>query len=119
MNYKIDRKNRDVSSLNFKIIFPKGRGIGDIEDVKFIVKLTEDTPLANALITKTLLGSTISLLNQNSAVVSFVTSDYDNLSLGIIYKAGLFCKWTDQSDFDENVESLFDFEIKQNFDNNN
>ena len=120
MKNKILRINRDVSDLNFIIRFPKDKTISDIEDVIFLVKLIDSTPLENALISKTLSNSEITLLNKDIVKVSTWTiQDYDLLEIDYLYEAALFCKWTGDSDFDENVEQLFDFQLEQNFHNNN
>jgi len=116
---KIIRIFRDESTLNFTIRFPKGKTYSDIEDVIFMVKETDDTPLASALITKLFSNSDITLIAPSSALVKFNTADYDNLEIDTLYRAALFCKWTGNNDFDENVERLFDFQIEQNFHNNN
>ena len=120
MKNKILRINRDVSDLNFIIRFPKGKTIADIEDVIFLVKLTDSTPLSSALISKTLSASEITLVNKDIAkVTEWTLADYDGLEIDCLYEAALFCKWSGDSDFDENVEQLFDFQLEQNFHNNN
>ncbi len=120
MKSKILRINNDVSDLNFVIRFPEGKTISDIEDIIFLVKAEDDTPLIDALISKTLSNSEIELSNQDIAkVTTWVTTDYDDLEIDVLYVAALFCKWTGDSDFDENVEQLFDFQLEQNFHNNN
>lgn len=119
MNNKIIRINRDESELKFAIKFPKGKTISDVEDVIFLVKAKEETPLVSALILKLKSTSKIELVSPNMAVVLFETADYNNLEVGVLYKAALFCKWTGKNDFDENVEQLFDFQLIQNFHNNN
>lgn len=120
MKNNILRINRDVSDLNFIIRFPKGKTISDIQDVIFLVKLKDSTPLEEALISKTLSDSEITLANKDIVtVVSWSTSDYDDLEIDFLYEAALFCKWTGDSDFDENVEQTFDFQLEQNFHNNN
>lgn len=119
MNNKIFRINRDESKLKFVIKFPKGKTISDVEDVVFLVKTNDDTALASALITKLKSTSKIELVNPDIALVSFDVNDYNNLTVGTLYKAALFCKWTGNTDFDENVERIFDFQVTQNFHNNN
>lgn len=116
---KIERVNRDESNLCFVIRFPKGKKISDIQDVQFLVKENDFSPLANALIKKTLVLGEIILSGLDTAIVSINVNDYDNISIGNLYRASLFCKWSDNIDFDENVENLFDFQTIQNFDNNN
>jgi spore coat protein CotH len=116
---KIKRIDRDTSKLNFVIRFPKGKTYTDIQDIIFLVKETDATALENALITKLMSNSEIELVAPESALVSFTTNDYDPLEIATLYRAALFCKWNDTDDFDENVERLFDFEITQNFHNNN
>ena len=118
-NYKISRIYRDESNLNFVIQFPKGKTLTDIEDAIFLIKEIDATPLAEALVTKLLSNSQIELANKDIAKVKFVVADYNNLQIGVLYRAAFFCKWTGNSDFDENVERLFDFELIQNFHNNN
>jgi hypothetical protein len=120
MKNKILRINRDTTDLNFIIRFPNDKTIADIEDVIFLVKKDDDSPLDEALISKTLSNSEITLLNKDIVkVTSWDVSDYDDLEVDYLYQAALFCKWAGDSDFDENVERLFDFQITQNFHNNN
>ena len=120
MKNKILRINRDVSDLNFIIRFPKDKTISDIEDVIFLVKILDSDPLSSALISKTMSASEITLSNQDVIkVTTWVLADYDNLVVDCLYEAALFVKWTGDSDFDENVERLFDFQLEQNFHNNN
>jgi len=116
---KILRVHRDESDICFVIRFPKGKSINDIEDVKFIVKEYDSDPLASSIITKTLGTGTIVLSGRDIALVDMQVEDYDNIVIGELYRASLFCKWTGNTDFDENVKSLFDFQTKQNFDNDN
>ena len=119
MKNKILRINRDTSDLNFIVRFPTGKTIADIEDVIFLVKKEDDSPLDEALISKTFSNSEIVLLNKDIVkVVGWSVSDYDNLEIGALYQAALFCKWSGDADFDENVEYLFDFQLEQNFHNN-
>lgn len=119
MNNKIIRINRDESDLTFVIKFPKGKSISDVEDVVFLVKEQDSSPLINALIAKFKSQGKITLSAPDIAVVKLEVSDYDNLTIDALYSAALFCKWTGNTDFDENVERLFDFQITQNFHNNN
>jgi hypothetical protein len=120
MKNKILRINRDTSDLNFVIRFPDDKTIEDIEDVIFLIKNEDDTPLDEALLSKTLLAGEITLYNLDVAkVTTWSVSDYDPFEIGVLYQAALFCKWKDDPDFDENVESLFDFQLVQNFHNNN
>lgn len=117
--FKIERIHRDESDICFVIRFPKGKNIGDVQDLKFIVKKDDNTPLANALITKTKAAGEITLSGLDIAKVQMTVNDYDNIIIDNLYRAGLFCKWTGNTDFDENVKYLFDFQTVQNFDNNN
>lgn len=117
--FKITRVHRDESDLNFIIRFPKGKTINNIEDVKFLVKENDYSHLSNSLIDKTLSAGQIRLVSPNVALVNMNVSDYDNITIGALYRASLFCKWVGDIDFDENVERLFDFQTEQNFDNNN
>ena len=119
MKNKILRINRDESDLKFVIYFPKGKSISDIEDVVFLVKEKDSDPLADALILKLMNSGDITLINKDLVIVKFATSDYNNLEIDVLYEAALFCKWTGNNDFDENVERLFDFQLEQNFHNNN
>jgi hypothetical protein len=116
---KINRVHRDESNLYFVIRFPEGKTIDDIEDVKFLVKEKEETLLADSLISKSQLDNEIALSGLDVAMVTIDVDDYDDIVIGNLYKASLFCKWIGDTDFDENVEYLFDFQTKQNFDNNN
>lgn len=117
--FKITRTHRDESDLSFIIRFPKGKTIRDIQDVKFLVKENDYSPLVNSLIVKTLSSSQIRLVNPDIAIVNMEVSDYNNITIGALYRACLFCKWIGDIDFDENVERFFDFQTIQNFDNNN
>lgn len=117
--YKIIRTYNDQNDLGFTIEFPEGKSISDIEDVIFLVKEKDSDPLAEALITKLYSNSEITLHNLDVAKVKFSLSDYDNIEIGNLYEAALFCKWTGDPDFDEYVERLFDFQCVQNFHNNN
>lgn len=119
MNTKIIRINRDESDLTFLITFPKGKTITDIQDVIFLIKNATNTPLVDALVIKLKSSSEIDLIAPNIAVVNFTTSDYDSLEIDVLYTAALFCKWNGNNDFDENIERLFDFQVIQNFHNNN
>jgi hypothetical protein len=119
MKYKIERVYRDESNLNFVIKFPKGKTITDISDIIFLVKELDADPLASNLLDKFLSESDITLYGKDIAIVKFSVTDYDNMVIDKLYRAALFCKWIGSSDFDENVERLFDFQLKQNFHNNN
>lgn len=119
MKNKILRINRDESPLKINIYFPKGKTIDDIADVVFLVKTKDSDPLDQSLIKKLLSEGDISLLNQSLVHVAFETADYNGLTVDALYEAALFCKWTGNNDFDENVERLFDFQIEQNFHNDN
>lgn len=116
---KILRIHRDESDICFVIRFPKGKTISDIEDVKFLVKKIDSSPLGEALISKTLQTGYIYLTGLDVARVKMNVDDYDNIEIDQLYRASLFCKWIGNTDFDENVKYLFDFQTKQNFDNNN
>ena len=118
-NYKITRVKNDLSNLDFVLKFPGTKTIDDIVDAIFIVKEEDDTPLAEAIISKTLQAAEITKEADDILHVSFLVTDYDDLIIEKLYKAALFVKWNGEADFDENVESIFDFEIEQNFHNNN
>jgi hypothetical protein len=117
MKYKIIRIYRDESDLNFVLRFPKGKTITDIEDVIFLVKELDADPLDQNLIEKLLSDSKITLTDLDVAQVSFEVEDYENITIDKLYRAALFCKWQGNTDFDENVERLFDFQAVQNFHN--
>jgi hypothetical protein len=118
MKHKILRIYRDESNLNFVIRFPKGKTITDIEDVIFLVKELDADPLDENLIEKLLSDSQITLADLDVAQVNFEVEDYEGMTINKLYRAALFCKWQGDSDFDENVERLFDFQLEQNFHNN-
>lgn len=115
--YKIERTFEDVNPLSFKLTFPEGKSLSDVNDVIFIVKPKDDSPYSEVLIEKTLLGGDISTSGTRYFIVAFETADYTNLVIGNSYRAALFCKWDGETDFDESVEQIFDFEIIQNFHN--
>lgn len=117
--FKIEAIHRDESDLCFVIRFPKGKTINDIADVKFLVKENDGDPLAEALITKTMAAGEIVLSGLDVAKVQRTVDDYDNIIIDELYRAALFCRWKGNTDFDENVKYLFDFQTRQNFDNNN
>jgi len=116
---KIIRVHRDESDICFVIRFPKGKTILDIQDIKFLVKEKDDTALPSAIITKTKSGGDITLSGKDVAKVKMNVSNYNNIVIGNLYRSALFVKWTGNTDFDENVKYLFDFQTKQNFDNDN
>ncbi len=123
-NYKIDRIYNDEADLTFKVKLAKGKTLASILDIVFIIKEKDDTAYLSKILEKTLLGGDISTsLNSTSdtfifAVVSFAVADYTSLVIGNTYRAGLFCKWIGDTDFDENVEQIFDFQVIQDFHNN-
>lgn len=116
--YKITRTYNDQNDLGFTIEFPEGKTIADVEDVIFLVKTLDSDPLADALVSKQMSNSQITLTNLDNALVKWTLADYVNLEIGVLYEAALFCKWTGEPDFDEYVERIFDFQCKQNFHNN-
>ena len=116
---KILRINNDTETLNFIIRFPKGKTITSIDDVIFLVKEYDSDPLDEALLVKYLSGGAITLHNKDIAMVHFQLNDYLGMKIDVLYRAALFCKWIGSSDFDENVEHLFDFQLEQNFHNDN
>lgn len=116
---KILRVRNDLDTLNFVIRFPKGKVITDIDDVVFIVKEKDSTPYDQALVLKFLSGGKVTVHHQDIAKVHWELQDYSLLKVDVLYRAALFCKWQGASDFDENVEHLFDFQLTQNFHNDN
>lgn len=119
MKNKIYRVNRDESLLNFVIRFPKGKTFADIVDVVFLIKTKNSDPLVASLVLKLYNSSEIIITSPDIVQVKFATSDYDSLDIDVLYEAALFCKWDGNNDFDENVERLFDFQVTQNFHNDN
>lgn len=117
-SYKIYRTYDSENEETFIIEFPEGKTIADIEDAIFLVKEQEGTLLSDAKVTKTLIGGDITLHNLDVAKVKWLKSDYVNLEIDVLYKAAFFCKWAGDADYDENVERIFDFQLKQNFHNN-
>ena len=96
-------------------------GIGHTQgiDIVFLVKELDADPLADNLLDKFLSLGEITVTDKDVAIVAFNVSDYDNIVIDRLYRASLFCKWQGSTDFDENVERLFDFQARQNFHNNN
>ena len=117
--YKINRVNKDTSLEHFVIEFPQGKNINSIQDAIFMVKEYDGNPLTETLLSKTIVGGDISIIDIDIAQVSFDLSDYDNLEIGVLYRAAFFVKWSGEADYDENVERIFDFQIVQNFHNDN
>lgn len=117
--YKIVRVNKDTGLEYFVIEFPQGRSINSIADAIFVVKENDSTPLVDALVSKTILSGDINMKDVDVAEVSFDLSDYDNLEIGVLYRAAFYLKWIGDADYDEKVERIFDFQIKQNFHNDN
>lgn len=115
---KIILVHRDESPINFVIRFPRGKTIDDIQDVIFLVKSTDASPLATSIIEKLYSNNQITLAEKDIANVFLTVNDYQNIEVGKLYRAALFCKWIGNVDFDENVEYLFDFQTKQSFHNN-
>lgn len=116
---KILRINNDTEPLGFVIRFPKGKTITSIDDIIFLVKEYDSDPLDQALVEKYLSTGEITVANKDLAFVQFSVADYDTMEVDVLYRAGLFCKWIGSSDFDENVEHVFDFQLEQDFHNNN
>lgn len=116
---KILRIYNDTDTLNFVVRFPKGKSINTIDDVIFLVKQNDSDPMSLVLIEKYLSQGQITLHNKDIVRVYLTLEDYDGLKVDVLYRAALFCKWQNASDFDENVEHLFDFQLEQNFHNDN
>jgi hypothetical protein len=117
--YKIIRVNKDTSLEYFVIEFPEGKNLNTIQDAIFVVKEKDSDDLGDALISKTIVGGGITIKDIDLAEVSFTLEDYDNLEIDVLYRAAFFVKWVGQADYDENVERLFDFQVIQNFHNDN
>ena len=116
--YKIYRTYNSENDENFVIEFPENKTIADVQDVIFLVKVKGSDALTSALVSKTLNAGDITLHDLDIAKVQWAESDYTNLEIDTLYEAALFCKWVGDSDYDEYVERLFDFQLKQNFHNN-
>jgi hypothetical protein len=115
--YKIDRRYKDETDLVFSVKFPQGKTIANVEDAIFIIKRTDEAVYGAKLFEKTIIGGGITILNPNLFNVRFIIADYTTMTIGESYRASLFCKWTGDSDYDENVEQIYDFEIIQDFHN--
>ena len=117
-NYKINRIFNDESLLTFKITaFPEGQSFDSVADIVFAVKKLDDDDYADKLVEKKFTAAQITKVGTNVVTVKIETTDYENLVIGETYRAALFFKWIKDTDFDENVEQLYDLEIIQDFHN--
>lgn len=112
----VTKKDKDTNDLLFEITLPTGKTFTDVEDVAFIVKSDIDDLLADAKIEKYLDNGDITLQNSNQILVHFTLSDYENMEIGYDYIAGLFCRFTGQTDFDERIDT-FSFQIEKSMHN--
>ena len=117
-NYKINKIYNDESPLVFRITkFPTGKSFATMQDIVFVVKKLDSDAYTERLVSKKLSDGEISTSGTRDVFVTFPISAYAGLEIGVTYRAGLFCKWTGDSDYDENVEQLYDLEITQDFHN--
>lgn len=116
-NYKIKRTYGDLNPMNFKVTYPSGKTLADVADAIFLVKPTNESPWADRLIEKTIVGGGISTSGTRMFIVQLESSDYDDLVIGQTYRAALFLRFNGDSDYNESVEQIFDFDVVQNFHN--
>lgn len=116
--YKITRIYNDESDLVFKIkSFPTGKSLAGTDDIIFVIKENDNDAYSAKIIEKTKTGGQISTIGTRFIHVNFDVADYSGLTIGQSYRASCFCKWTGDTDYDENVEQIYDLEIIQDFHN--
>ena len=111
---QIERKYGDFRDLAFQLdLTAIGKTDTDIDDIYFSIKsdLTQDD---DAIFFKTRSGGGITYSSGN-ILVKWASNEYDNITVGKNYKAGVFVKFVGDSNADENVDQTFELIVKQDF----
>lgn len=112
----IERKKGSFHDLVFTVDLSQYNKVeGDIADIIFLVKENPSDADADALMDKKQSLGDIAFTSPDIISVTWDSNEYDNFSIGQLYYAGLFIKFTGDSSFDENVDTIFRIKILQDF----
>lgn len=113
----IERKYESFDDLRFEIDLSEyGKTLTDVDDIIFSVKNTaieaDDVILEKKLSLSEIVASGTDVLDVS---VIWLDTEYDNFTIGENYLAGLFVKFTGDPKADENVDTIFQLRIIQDF----
>ena len=113
----IERKLGDFDKMQFTVHLDKyGKTSADVADIFFSVK-ENLTDADTAIHFKSYLTSGISFTGTKvlTVLVDWAETEYNNVSAGKEYQAGLFIKFTGDPTADEHVKETFLLKIVQDF----
>lgn len=112
----IERKRGSFHDLVFTVDLTAYNKVpGDIADIIFLVKTLITDPDVNALMDKKESLGDIIFTAPDIVSVLWDEDEYDPFIINTVYKAGLFLKFIGDPQFDENVNTLFNLKITQDF----
>jgi hypothetical protein len=113
----ITRKKGSFDDLVFTVdLSDYGKTGADVSDISFSVK-EHQTDLDDSLLLRTLVNGDVSFSGTSELVVAVTwpSDQYSQFKVGKKYQAGLFIKWVGDALHDENVDTIWDLEITQDF----
>lgn len=109
----IKRKLRSFKPLVFTVnLTAIGKTHADVEDIVCVVKNQESDSDSEALRMTTMADGN-SIDANNKILIPWAYDDYDGFRVGGKYKLGVFCKFTGDPVFDEDVKQIFDLTLIQ------